>query len=135
MSKYLIALVLLFPMLLSAQNTQSLSPYFIVQSADNTQSEQMPLRSTSAEVNIAGVIANVEIRQVYENAGTHPIEAIYVFPGSTQAAVYGMQMKIGTRIIKAKIEERNAARRQYERAKVEGKRASLLEQERPNVFR
>ncbi len=134
MKRYLIVFALWLPLIVTAQQNRSLSPYFLVQSSDSTQTERMPLRATSADVNIAGVIANVEIRQVYENTGKTPIEAIYVFPGSTQAAVYGMEMKIGTRTIKAKIEEREAARQQYEAAKSEGKRASLLEQERPNVF-
>ena len=63
-----------------------------------------------------------------------PIEAVYVFPASTRAAVHGMRMKIGSRVIEAKIDRRQAARDSYEAARREGKRASLLEQERPNVF-
>ena len=73
-------------------------------------------------------------RQVYKNNGKQPIEAIYVFPASTRAAVYAMEMVIGERTIKAKIEEKGKARKDYQQAKKEGKRASLLEQERPNVF-
>jgi len=57
-----------------------------------------------------------------------------VFPTSTRAAVHAMKMTIGTRIITAKIEERKKAREDYEKAKSEGKTASLLEQQRPNVF-
>lgn len=120
---------------LTAQNEdQSLAPYFLVKTGEGTGTETLPLRSTSAEVNIAGVIADVVVTQVYENTGQLPIEAIYVFPGSTRSAVYGMQMKIGQRIIEAEIKEKQAARDTYEAAKKEGKRASLLEQERPNVF-
>lgn len=120
---------------LSAQNEdQSLAPYFRVNTGEGDGTETLPLRSTSAEVNIAGVIADVIVTQVYENTGQVPIEAIYVFPGSTRSAVYGMQMKIGQRIIEAEIKEKQAARATYEAAKQEGKRASLLEQERPNVF-
>lgn len=132
-------LVLLYLLAFSTLNAQSSttstsqSPYFHVQSTDDTV-ETLPLRATAAKVNIAGVIADVEITQEYENTGQTPIEAIYVFPGSTQAAVYGMQMQIGDRIIEAEIAEKQAAREQYETAKSEGKRASLLEQERPNVF-
>lgn len=113
---------------------KSLAPYFRVETKEGDGTETLPLRSTSADVNIAGVIADVVITQVYENTGQVPIEAIYVFPGSTRSAVYGMQMKIGQRIIEAEIQEKQAARATYETAKQEGKRASLLEQERPNVF-
>ena len=69
-----------------------------------------------------------------KNEGKNTLEAIYVFPASTNAAVYGMDMKIGDRMITAQIRERNQARQEYEQAKTEGKRASLLEQQRPNVF-
>lgn len=112
---------------------KTLSPYFLVRS-QSTEIDQLPLKSTAAEVNIAGVIADVMVTQMYVNNGKKPLEAIYVFPGSTNAAVYGMGMQIGRRIIKAKIAEKQQARQQYEQAKTEGKRASLLEQDRPNVF-
>jgi Ca-activated chloride channel homolog len=59
---------------------------------------------------------------------------LYVFPASTRAAVYAMQMKVGDRIINARIRERKQARKEYETAKAEGKKVSLLEQDRPNVF-
>lgn len=120
-----------------AQDTQeadkTLSPYFMVVGGQKGV-DQLPLLSTSADVNIAGVIADVTITQVYKNDGQKPIEAIYVFPASTRAAVYDMVMKIGNRTIQAEIKERNQAKAEYEQAKSEGKRASLLEQERPNVF-
>lgn len=120
-----------------AQDTQeedkTLSPYFMIVGGQQGI-DQLPLLSTSAEVNIAGVIADVAITQVYKNNGQKPIEAIYVFPASTRAAVYDMLMKIGNRTIQAEIKEKNQAKAEYEQAKAEGKRASLLEQERPNVF-
>ena len=112
---------------------KTLSPYFFVQS-DDPETDRLPLKSTSIKVNISGVIADVIVTQVYKNEGKKPIEAIYVFPASTRAAVYGMKMTIGERIITAKIREREAARREYEQAKQQGKSASLLEQRRPNVF-
>ncbi|MBF0118503.1 MAG: VWA domain-containing protein [Desulfobacterales bacterium] len=112
---------------------KTLSPYFFVKS-DNPAVDQLPLKSTSASVNIAGVIADIKVVQVYKNEGKNTLEAIYIFPASTRAAVYGMKMTIGQRTIVAKIEERKKAREDYEKAKNEGKSASLLEQERPNVF-
>ena len=112
---------------------QTLSPYFFVNS-DDPELDALPLKATSAQVDIAGVIADVKVKQVYKNEGQKALEAIYIFPGSTRAAVYGMKMTIGERTIVAKIEEKQAAREQYEQAKQEGKSASLLEQQRPNVF-
>ncbi|MEZ4917802.1 MAG: VIT and VWA domain-containing protein [Saprospiraceae bacterium] len=117
-----------------SQTNQSEAPYFFVQSESGTAKQTLPLVSTDAQVNIAGMIADVLLTQVYTNTGTTPIEAIYVFPASTNAAVYGLRMELGSRCIIAKIKERNQARQEYNQAKSEGKRASLLEQERPNVF-
>ncbi|HEY3400610.1 MAG TPA: VIT and VWA domain-containing protein [Geothrix sp.] len=111
----------------------TLSPYFFVKS-DDAALDQLPLKSTSAKVAIAGVIADVKVTQVYRNTGKKPLEALYVFPGSTRSAVYGMTMTIGERVLKAQIKERGQARADYEQAKQQGRSASLLEQHRPNVF-
>jgi len=112
---------------------KTLSPYFYIPSEDQGN-ETLPLKSTSAEVNIAGVIADVTVTQEYKNEGKKPIEAIYVFPASIRAAVYSMVMTIGERVVMARIEEKGKARQDYEEAKNNGQSASLLEQERPNVF-
>ncbi len=137
LSKTCIAFLLLFfAKSLLAQEAgpdRTLSPYFMVKS-EGKELDQLPLKSTSAAVNIAGVIADVTITQVYCNEGEFPIEAIYVFPASSRAAIYGMKMKVGTRTITAEIQEREKARQTYETAKNNGQRTSLLEQERPNVF-
>jgi len=114
-------------------NEKTLSPYFVIPDGDPVI-DKIPLLSTSADVNIVGVIADVTITQIYKNEGEKAIEAIYVFPASTRAAVYHMQMTIGERKIEAKIAERQKAREAYEDARENGQSASLLEQERPNVF-
>ncbi|UCH06263.1 MAG: AgmX/PglI C-terminal domain-containing protein [Deltaproteobacteria bacterium] len=112
---------------------RTLSPYFFLKS-DDPGVDQLPLKSTTVRADIAGVIANVLVTQVYKNEGTRPLEAVYIFPASTRAAVYGMKMTIGDRVITARINKREEARREYEQAKQQGKSASLLEQQRPNVF-
>src|SRR5262249_36631916 len=86
------------------------------------------------DVAISGVIADVTVRQIYENRGQRPLHARYVFPASTRAAVYGMTMTVGDVRIVAKIKEREVAAREFAAAKSEGKTASLLEENRPNVF-
>ncbi len=102
--------------------------------SDDPKVDPLPLKSTSAAVNISGVIADVQVTQIYKNEGVRPLEAIYVFPASTKAAVYGMKMTIGERVIHARISKREDARREYEQAREQGRSASLLEQQRPNVF-
>ena len=135
----LCTLCLVLPMLVSAQPAdtsdadKTLSPYFLIKSDDPTV-DRLPLLSTKADVSIAGVIADVKVKQVYKNDGKKPIEAVYTFPASTRAAVYAMKMTIGDRTIVASIREREKARQEYEAAKQHGQTASLLEQERPNVF-
>jgi len=116
-----------------ASDDRTLSPYFFVRSGDPSL-DRLPLKSTSASVRIAGVIADVQVTQLYKNEGKKPIEAVYVFPASTRAAVHGMKMTIGGRVVEARIRKRDEARRDYEKARDEGKTASLLEQQRPNVF-
>lgn len=115
------------------KENRSLSPYFFVKSEDAAV-DQLPLKATRVDVNVAGVIAEVTVTQTYANTGKIPLEATYVFPASTRAAVNGMTMTIGERVVVAKINKREDARRQYEEARQQGKSASLLEQQRPNVF-
>jgi len=117
-----------------ASKDQSLSPYFIILSDEGSGAE-LPLKTTNVTVNIAGVIADVNVKQIYTNTGKSTIEAVYVFPASTRAAVYDMVMSVNDRKIKAVVEEKSKARNMYETAKKAGKTASLLEQERPNVFK
>ena len=115
-----------------AQEDKTLAPYFVVQGDPNV--DHLPLKDTRVEITVAGVIADVKVRQIYRNEGSRPINASYVFPASTRAAVYAMRMQIGNEIIVAKIKEREQAKQEFEQAKEEGKSASLLEQQRPNVF-
>ena len=131
----LVGLMLIGGNIVVAQDDKdkTLSPYFVVIS-ENPETDELPLKETSVKATVVGSIADVTVKQVYVNSGKNPLEAIYTFPMSTKAAVYGMQMTIGKRIVRAQIEEKKKARADYEKAKQEGKRASLLEQSRPNVF-
>lgn len=109
------------------------SPYFQVDSSDPS-TDQLPLKATQVDVRISGVIADVTVTQHYRNEGQRPIEARYVFPGSTQAAVHAMTVRLGQRVLTATIKEKQQARVAYDNAKKQGKTATLLEQHRPNVF-
>lgn len=115
------------------QNSRTLSPYFFIENGDPSI-DQVPLKMTDVKVNISGVIAQVTVKQQYKNTGTRPINGKYIFPASTRASVHSMRMIIGDEIIEAKIKERETAQNEYNQAKKEGKTASLLKQQRPNVF-
>jgi Ca-activated chloride channel family protein len=135
---HLICLALIAMAIVSAsasaqsQDDKTLSPYFVVKGDPNV--DHLPLKDTRVEISVSGVIADVKVVQTYRNEGLRPINASYVFPASTRAAVYAMRMRIGDQVIVAKIKEREAAKQEFDKAKEEGKSASLLEQDRPNVF-
>ncbi|MDP0490320.1 MAG: VIT domain-containing protein [Verrucomicrobiota bacterium JB023] len=126
-------LFLLFASPLAIASEPTLAPYFQLSGHRDAQSV-LPLESTHASVSIAGTIAQVELTQTYTNEGAVPIDASYLFPASTRAAVHGMTMTIGDRTITAEIQEKTEAKKTFAKAKSENKSASLLEQQRPNLF-
>ena len=93
-----------------------------------------PLKHTAVKTDISGFLARVTVVQEFENKFAQAIEAVYTFPLSNNAAVDAMTMRIGERTVRGKILRRGEARQVYEAAKTEGKTASLLDQERPNIF-
>jgi len=99
-----------------------------------TQKLEMPLQHTDVKIEVSGFVASAVVTQHYYNPFKKPIEAIYTFPLPNDAAVDDMQMIIGQRTIKGLIKRRKEAREIYEQARQQGQRASLLEQERPNIF-
>jgi Ca-activated chloride channel family protein len=96
--------------------------------------EFMPLQHTDVDVDVRGLVASTTVTQRYANDTDRAIEAVYVFPLPHEAAVYDMEIRVGDRLIKSVIKERQEARRTYEQAKASGRRAGLVEQERPNIF-
>lgn len=93
-----------------------------------------PLLSTAVDIRVAGVVARTRVTQHFLNPGEDWVEGVYVFPLPDDSAVDTLRMRVGERVIEGRIQERRQARRSYERARRDGRRASLVEQERPNVF-
>ncbi|MBW3622754.1 MAG: VIT and VWA domain-containing protein [Armatimonadetes bacterium] len=93
-----------------------------------------PLKHTDVNADVAGYVARVTVRQQFHNPTHEPIEAMYTFPLPEDAAVDDMTMTIGQRLVKGEIKRREEARQIYEAAKTAGQAASLLDQERPNIF-
>jgi Ca-activated chloride channel family protein len=94
----------------------------------------LPLKKTVVRAEVSGFVARVTVQQFFSNPVDRRIEAVYQFPLPANAAVHESTIRIGDRLVVAEIKEREAARKKYEKAKAAGKRASLLEQERPNIF-
>lgn len=94
----------------------------------------IPLKHTDVKADIAGYIATVDVTQNYHNPFNSKIEAVYVFPLPHNAAINEFVMTIGQRKIRGIIRERAEAERIYQEARGQGYVASLLTQERPNIF-
>ena len=91
-------------------------------------------QSTQIHAQVTGNVARVHVTQVFENIGDDWVEGLYVFPLSAGAAVDELEMLVGERRIRGEIKRKAEARATYEKAKSEGRRASLVDQERPNLF-
>ncbi|MGZ8853270.1 MAG: marine proteobacterial sortase target protein [Thermoanaerobaculia bacterium] len=93
-----------------------------------------PAVQTDVDLRVRGMILRGEVTQRFRNPESECVEAIYAFPLPETAAVDRLRMKIGQRVIEGEIKERKAAELVYEQAKSDGRHASLLSQERPNLF-
>lgn len=150
-------LITAFPLLinpiarLSAQPAESLSTGIVPTMSINEVTEgtllfrtsqpgrftPAPILKTDVQIAVTGIIARTTVRQEFANPSEKKgdwLEGIYVFPLPDTAAVDHLRMKVGERIIEGQIKERAEAKKAYEQAKQAGKRASLVEQERPNIF-
>src|SRR5690606_21322611 len=93
-----------------------------------------PLQDTDVQVVVTGPVVRTTITQTYANPGRHWLEGVYVFPLPDDSAVDRLQMRVGERLVEGRIRERAAARAEYREAAAKGKGASLVEQQRPNLF-
>lgn len=93
-----------------------------------------PLKHTDVKAEISGFLSRVRVTQEFENPFKEKIEAVYTFPLPQNAAVDDMTMMVGERTVKGRILAREEARTVYEEARTKGQVASLLDQERPNIF-
>ncbi|MBB4185375.1 marine proteobacterial sortase target protein [Sinorhizobium terangae] len=95
---------------------------------------EAPRLATDVEINVNGPIMRTRVTQRFENPSKGWVEGTYVFPLPEDSAVDTLKMQIGDRFIEGKIKRRAEAKEIYEQAKAEGKKAALLEQQRPNIF-
>ena len=93
-----------------------------------------PKVQTEVGIEVSGMVARTRVAQVFHNPGSDFVEGVYVFPLPENAAVDHLWMRIGERAIEGVIQEKEEARRTYEKAKSDGKKAALVEQQRPNLL-
>ncbi len=100
----------------------------------NGEGTAAPLIATDVHMDVSGMVARVQVTQRFANPSAQWREGVYVFPLPEKAAVDHLTMHIGQRVIEGEIKEKAEARRTYDNARTEGRKATLLEQERPNMF-
>ena len=93
-----------------------------------------PVLSTDVKFTVSGTVARAVVSQQFRNDSQDWVEGIYVFPLPENAAVDRLRMHVGDRLIEGQIRERVQARAEYEAARERGSLATLIEQERPNIF-
>ena len=93
-----------------------------------------PTVSTDVEIQVTGMIARTRVVQRFHNPTPDWVEGVYVFPLPEKSAVDTLRLIVGDRILEGEVQTRAQAKATYQQAKSEGRKASLLEQERPNVF-
>jgi len=95
---------------------------------------EAPRLKTDVSIDIEGPILRAKVTQRFENPTDGWVEGTYVFPLPEDSAVDRLRMQVGERLIEGRIEPREKAREIYEKAKAEGRKTALLEQQRPNIF-
>jgi Ca-activated chloride channel homolog len=93
-----------------------------------------PQVSTEVHVRVSGLIAHGRIEQVFDNPSEQAVEAVYVFPLESAAAVDGLSLQVGARTLSARLDERAPAAGTFERAAEAGRVAALLDRDRPDVL-
>jgi len=132
----IIGINLLLPFFLKASDQSLEDPQSGSLWVTNQQQQRFTALSlkTNIDMTITGLTARVKVTQIFKNDRDQWVEGKYLFPLPDNAAVDHLTMKIGQRLIVGKIKEKQQAKKIYQQAKIAGKKASLVEQHRPNLF-
>jgi Ca-activated chloride channel family protein len=128
------AVVLAFAAVVLAASAEAKAGALLIRTGTAGQYVQAPTVETEVSIHVTGIIARTRVTQAFHNPGDEFVEGVYVFPLPERAAVDHLRMLIGERVIEGRIKEKEEARRTYETAKREGRKAALVEQQRPNLF-
>ena len=99
----------------------------------NRQNIALPI-DINADIEIHGLIAYTKIKQVFINPYNLELSGKYQFPLPETSAVKSLTIKVGEKEIVGKIMEKQAAKAAFKKAKLQGKKASLVQQQRANLF-
>ena len=119
----------------SAQNLSEVqSGTLYLKSSPDAEAVEALRVATTMQAQVTGNVARVHVIQQFSNTGSDWVEGLYVFPLSANGAVDELLMHVGERTIRGDIQEKVQAQANYAQARSEGKRASIVDQERPNMF-
>lgn len=122
-------------LLQAEENSQSeISAGVLMLAASDGTTVNAPTVKTEVEMDISGLTARVKVVQFFENNSPDWVEGVYYFPLPEKSAVDSLAMMIGERVIEGEIKEKQVAKKLYQKAKISGVKASLVEQLRPNIF-
>ena len=134
----LLLLLFLLPFVAQAQETTTLATNegagLLLKTATPGTYAIVPAVKSEVRITVTGPIVRTTVTQTFHNTTGRCVEGLYVYPLPELSAVDTLKMTIGSRVIVGEIREREQARKEYEQAKSEGRKAALVEQQRPNVF-
>ena len=131
----LILATVLMLLLIVRVETAHADDFWGVEFIEQNRVDQSMALNTSIKAEITGLVARIDVTQVFENNGPDWAEAVYRFPLPEGAAVDRMLVEVGDRLLEGEIREKEEARREYARARASGKLASLVEQQHANQFK
>jgi Ca-activated chloride channel family protein len=131
MKKWILFIALIAGM---AQAESEVAGVMFTAGSTNEPRVVLPLKKTDVSIDVTAGIARTEVVQRFHNDLDRPLEAIYIFPLPSGAAVDDFEIRLADRVIKSTVKEREEAKAVYEEAKAAGKKTALFEQERPNIF-
>ena len=120
--------------LLDDPNPQATGSLGALQVRDGDRLALLPLKAVAITARVVERVADVTMTQTFRNEFSTALEAVYIFPLPGEAAVRDFVLRVGDRVLRGAVQERAEARRAYQQALAEGRRAALLEQERDDIF-
>ena len=82
----------------------------------------------AVKVVIDNGFARTEVRQVFHNANSNPIDAVYEFPVPPEAALSEMTIESGDHVLHGEVVERDAAQQVYDAQAAQGAQVGLATQ-------
>ena len=128
--------IVFFSSIIRAESSSDMtgSSDFIIRDSQGNSVQALSL-AAKVDIEINGLMAYTQVNQRFLNSSSEFVAGEYVFPLPDTATIDSLTIKIGSRVIQGEIKEKQQAKAIFKKAQAEGKKAALLSQDRPNVFR